>query len=113
MNHTKTVRMMAITVAVLATALASASAADVKEVWHNTCSKCHGADGSGHTVIGKKLGIKDFTDAQFQASLKDEDMLKALKEGIRKDGHLRMKPADELNDAEVKAMVAYVRSLKK
>jgi len=56
----------------------SASAADVKENWEKSCAKCHGADGKGDTKMGKKLEIKDFTDAKYQASLKDDAMFKAI-----------------------------------
>ena len=34
-------------------------AAPVAENWENHCAKCHGADGSGNTKIGKKLKLKD------------------------------------------------------
>ena len=45
--------------------------------------------------------------------MKDEDMLKAVKEGIKdKDGAVRMKPAEGVTDDEIKALVQHVRSLK-
>jgi mono/diheme cytochrome c family protein len=95
------------------------SAADVKANWDSICAKCHGADGKGDTKIGQKLGIKDFTDAKVQDSIKDEDAVKAVKDGIKDaDGRTKMKAyvtgADTpLSDDEVKALVAYVRGLKK
>ena len=91
----------------------SASAADVKENWDKSCKKCHGADGKGDTTIGKKLEIKDLTDAKVQASLKDDAMFKAIKEGVKDGDKVRMKAAEGLSDEEIKAMVAYVRTLKK
>jgi cytochrome c6 len=102
----------------LATAL-SAKAAEAKETWESQCSKCHGAEGKGDTKIGAKLGCKDFTDAKVQADIKDADALKAIKEGIKDaDGKTKMKAfvagADSpLSDDEVKALLAYVRGLKK
>ena len=63
----------------------SLHAADAKEIWAKNCLKCHGEDGNGKTVMGKKLGIKDYTDAKVQAELKDEQMARAIKEGIKKD----------------------------
>lgn len=101
------------TVATLALTALSASAADAKQTWETTCAKCHGADGKGDTKMGKKLDIKDLTDAKLQASVKDEEMLKAIKEGVRDGEKLKMKAAEGLNDEEMKALVAYVRSLKK
>ena len=63
--------------------------------------------------MGQRLGVKDFTDAKVQADLKDDAMTKAIKEGMKNaDGKTLMKPFDTLTDDEVKALVAYVRSLK-
>jgi cytochrome c553 len=101
------------TVAACAAMVVSASAADVKETWAKDCAKCHGPDGKGDTKMGKKLEIKDFTDAKYQDSLKDEAMLKAIKEGVKDGDKVRMKAAEGLSDEEIKAMVAYVRTLKK
>jgi cytochrome c553 len=95
------------------------SAADAKANWDTICAKCHGADGKGGTKIGQMLHILDFTDAKVQAGIKDEDAVKAIKDGIKDaDGKTRMKAyvtgADTpLTDDEVKALVAYVRGLKK
>lgn len=96
------------------TAGLSAKAADAKENWDSLCAKCHGADGKGDTMIGKKFGCKDFTDAKVQADLKDDVATKAVKEGLKSDeGKTLMKPFDQLSDDEIKALVAYVRGLKK
>jgi cytochrome c6 len=102
-----------VTVAACAAMVVSASAADVKENWEKSCAKCHGSDGKGDTKMGKKLEIKDFTDAKVQASLKDDAMLKAIKEGVKDGDKTRMKAAEGLSDEEMKALVAYVRAFKK
>jgi mono/diheme cytochrome c family protein len=45
--------------------------------------------------------------------LKDDAAAKTIKEGMKdKDGKTLMKPFDTLSDDEIKALVAYVRSLK-
>ncbi len=96
------------------TAALSAKAADAKENWDNQCAKCHGAEGKGDTKMGQKLGAKDFTDAKVQADLKDDAATKAIKAGLKSpDDKTLMKPFDTLSDDEVKALVAYVRGLKK
>ena len=77
------------------------------------CAKCHGPDGKGDTKMGKKLEIKDFTDAKVQASFKDEELLKAIKEGVKDGEKTRMKAAEGLSDEEIKALVTYVRAFKK
>jgi len=99
--------------AACAAMIVSVSAADVKENWEKSCAKCHGPDGKGDTKMGKKLEIKDFTDAKYQDSLKDEAMLKAIKEGVKDGDKTRMKAAEGLSDEEMKALVAYVRKFKK
>ena len=91
-----------------------ASAADAKENWEKLCAKCHGADGKGQTKMGQKLGLRDYTDAKVQESLKDDEATKAIKEGLKdKEGTVRMKAAEGLSDDEIKALVQYVRSFKK
>lgn len=103
-----------ITIATLAAALVTASAADVKENWDKTCAKCHGPDGKGQTKMGQKLGIKDYTDAKVQAEMKDDEAFKAVKEGLKdKEGKTLMKPAEGLGDDDIKALVQHVRSFKK
>ncbi len=105
--------LIAATIAGIAGAL-SASAADAQANWDKQCAKCHGADGAGQTTMGKKLKLKDYTDASVQAAFTDEEAATAIKEGIKEDGKTKMKAyGDVLSDDEVKALVAHVRSLKK
>lgn len=92
-----------------------AQAADAKENWEKHCAKCHGTEGKGDTKMGQKLGVKDYTDAKVQEKLKDEEMTKATKEGVKDaEGKVKMKGfADALSDDEIKALVKHIRSLKK
>ena len=63
--------------------------------------------------MGKKLQVKDYTDAKVQADLKDADMFKSIKEGVTADGKERMKAfKDDLTDAEITDLVAYIRHMK-
>jgi cytochrome c6 len=96
------------------TAALTASAADSKENWNTLCKKCHGEDGKGQTVMGKKNGAKDYTDPKVHEALKDEAAFKAIKEGFKdKDGKVLMKPAEGLSDDDIKALVGYMRAFKK
>ncbi len=99
--------------AILAAAALSASAADAKATYEKDCAKCHGKDGKGQTITGKKQGARDYTDPKVQAELKDEAAFKAIKEGYKKDGKEVMKPAEGLSDDEIKDLVAYMRKFKK
>jgi mono/diheme cytochrome c family protein len=93
--------------------LGIAARADAPDTWKPNCQSCHGATGAG-SKGGKKLGVKDLTDAAYQKTFTDDQMFKDLKEGLTKDGKTLMKPfADKLSDDQIKALVAYVRTLSK
>jgi len=102
---------------VLSTLLASAwvsRAADAKATYEKSCAKCHGKDGKGGTTMGKKLGVKDYTDPKVQADLKDDAAFKAIKEGLKDSASkTQMKPAEGLSDADIKGLVEYMRTFKK
>lgn len=92
----------------------SMSAADVKANWETHCVKCHGADGKGNTRMGRQSGVKDYTDAKVQEAMKDDKAIKIIKEGIVEKGKKKMDPyGDKLNDDEIKALIAHMRSFKK
>ena len=81
-------------------------AADAGALWGQHCASCHGKDGSGNTAMGKKLGLKNYTKEQ---SFSDAEAANVIKNGKGKMKGYK----DKLSDADVKALVAYVRSLKK
>ncbi len=95
--------------------LTMAHADATKDAWEANCRKCHGPDGKGDTKMGKKVEVRDYTDAKVQAEMKDEEMIKAIKEGVKdKAGKERMKGyAETYKDDQIKALVAYVRAFKK
>ncbi|HEV2208693.1 MAG TPA: c-type cytochrome [Verrucomicrobiae bacterium] len=105
-------KLVVIGLALAAAGALSAHAGDAKETFEKDCAKCHGVDGKGDTKMGKKLEIKDLTDAKIQGT-KDADLAKAIKEGIKDGDKVRMKAFADLSDDEVKALVAYVHNLKK
>lgn len=107
-------KLLIVSMGILVGTALSAGAADAKAIYEKDCAKCHGIDGKGDTKMGKKLGVKDYTDSKVQAELKDPDAFRAVKEGLKdKDGKVLMKPADGLSDEEIKALVAYMRTFKK
>lgn len=106
-------RILTLSIAIMAVSALSAGAADAKATYEKDCAKCHGKDGKGQTVTGKKQGAKDYTDAKVQEELKDDAAFKAIKEGYKKDGKEVMKPAEGMSDDEIKALVAYMRTFKK
>ena len=75
------------------------------------CAGCHGEDGKGKTKLGIKTGARDYTDAKVKASLKDEDMIKGIKEGVKVDGKVVMHalPEGKATEAEIKALAEYMK----
>jgi cytochrome c553 len=107
-------KILALAAACAALATLAAFGADAATNWKEHCAKCHGDSGKGDTKMGKKLSIADLTDAAVQAKFTDADALKAMKDGIKdKSDKQTMKPAENINDDEMKALVAHVRTLKK
>ena len=72
------------------------------------CKMCHGATGTGDTPIGKKFGIKPFSDPEI-AKKSDSDL-----QGITTNGSGKM-PAykDKLTEDQIKSLVAHIRTLQK
>jgi len=107
-------KLFMLSIAAMALATLSARAGDAKALYDQSCAKCHGADGKGDTKVGQKLGVKDYTTAAVQDALKDDVAFKSIKEGLKdKDGKSLMKAADGITDADIKALVAYMRTFKK
>ena len=81
-------------------------AADAAANWSKLCASCHGKDGSGNTAMGKKLGVQNYSKAQ---GFSDAEAANVIKNGKGKMKGYK----DKLSDADVKALVAYIRSLKR
>jgi mono/diheme cytochrome c family protein len=104
----------ALTVSMLVAAPLSARAADAKTNWDNNCAQCHGKDGKADTKMGRTLNARDLTDPNVQAAFTDAKATQSIKEGVKQNGKTTMKAfAGKLTDDEIKALVAYVRTLKK
>jgi cytochrome c553 len=88
--------------------------AEAKANFEKYCAGCHGKDGKGDTKLGEKLEARDYTDPKVQSTLKEADMFKAIKEGLKKGDKVLMKPYnDKFSDAQIKALVAHIKSFAK
>jgi mono/diheme cytochrome c family protein len=106
--------ILIITAISLAAFTFSANAADSKTNWANNCAQCHGPTGKGDTKMGKMLNAADLTDPKKQASFTDAQATAAIRDGIKQGGKTTMKAfGGKLTDDEIKALVAYVRTIKK
>jgi cytochrome c6 len=90
-------------------------AADAPANWKKHCTLCHAADGTGATKQGKKLKLKDYTDPAVQAELKDDEMIRVIKEGVKNDAGKFDMPeyAKKLTDEEIAALITFIRAMKK
>jgi mono/diheme cytochrome c family protein len=95
---------------------AIAHAATAQELWTKDCQKCHAADGSASGPMGKKLGLKNYTDAAVQAAMTDEHIVEAIKNGAKdeKTGKQTMPGyADKYSAEDIQGLVALIRGFKK
>jgi len=83
-------------------------AADQKtqDLYKSKCQGCHGPDGKA-SVIGKKLGARDFQDPDV-AKMSEAELVT-----ITTDGKNKM-PAykGKLTDDQIKALVKYIKEMK-
>jgi mono/diheme cytochrome c family protein len=108
----KTIVSMIITL--LAASAVSVRAADAKALWAANCAQCHGPTGHADTKMGKTLNAKDLTDPKVQAEFTDAKATQSIKDGVKQNGKTTMKAfGGKLTDDDIKALVAYVRTLKK
>jgi cytochrome c553 len=77
------------------------------------CAKCHGPEGKGQTKMRRQAGAKDYTDPKVQAEITDERAVKAIKVGLSLKRKEVMKPAQNLSDDEVRALIAHIRAFAK
>lgn len=106
--------ILSITIALLAASTMTLRAADAKANWDANCAQCHGKTGAADTKMGKQLNAKDLTDPKVQAAFTDAKATESIKNGVKEGGKTTMKAfGDKLSADEIKALVAYVRTLKK
>jgi mono/diheme cytochrome c family protein len=89
----------------LALALPLTAFADGAAIYKTKCAPCHGPDGSGQTPVGKNLKVRDLRSAEVQ-KLTDAEITKVLTEGKGK------MPASKLPAADIKTVIAFIRTLK-
>jgi cytochrome c6 len=96
--------MTLLALGVLGICSSPATAQDAASTFKSKCAMCHGADGKGG-----KMGTKDFASPDTQSQTDAQ-----LIETITKGKPPRM-PAygGKISDAEIKDLVAYIRTFKK
>ncbi|HVR11587.1 MAG TPA: cytochrome c [Thermoanaerobaculia bacterium] len=88
-------------------AMAAAAAADTTVLFKDTCSGCHGANGSG-TPLGRTLKVRDLRTPEVQS------MSAAELAGVITRGKGAMPSFEKkLSEAEIARLVDYIRTLKR
>lgn len=82
---------------------------DSANLYKTKCAVCHAPDGSGDSVMGKKLGAKDLRSDEVQKK-SDAELNDLITNGLGKT-----MPAykDKLTADQIKGLVAYIRELAK
>ena len=105
MKATRLVLLIAIVAMVFAPL--AAFAADGAAVYKAKCGSCHGPDGKGETSIGKAMKLRSLAAADVQKT-SDADLTKVISDGKGKMPAYKGK----LTADEIKALVAFIRTLK-
>ncbi len=84
--------------------LVPAQQKDVKLFFQRTCAACHGLDGSARGLNGQKLPGRVLSDARWQGSKKDADLVNSILKG--KGGMPSFQ--SQLSETEVETLVAEI-----
>ncbi len=82
---------------------------DAASLFKDNCAKCHGKEGRAKGFKAKLAGVRNLTDAKWHESVTDERIFNSIA-----NGRGRMPAfAKKFTDAQIEALVAFVRSLRK
>jgi len=83
-----------------------------KEIYARTCAACHGIGGEGDGPVAAALPTKpsSFTDPEHSTYYSEQGRLYIIKKGV--EGTLMVGWEKALNEEEIQAVYAYVRSLR-
>jgi cytochrome c6 len=106
MTLCKRVALFALAVALAVPMIAGAQGSGA-DIYKTKCAQCHGADGSGSTSMGKTMGLKPLSSAEVQG-MSDADLTALITNGKGK----MLAYKSKLSDADISALVKYVKTLK-
>ena len=80
-----------------------------RAVYEARCTRCHGADGAGHTRMAEIVEPPDMSDPAWQRQRSDARMIASVANGRGQMPAFKKK----LSRQEIAAAVAYIRMLKR
>ena len=107
-NWTKAIVMSAGLLAFAGISLSAKADDKSAATFKQKCAGCHGADGKGETPAGKAMNVQSFASPET-AKMTDQELADVIEKGKGK----MPKYGASLKPDDIKAMVAYVRSLAK
>lgn len=87
-----------------------AGAEDAAKIFARSCAPCHGKEGTPNAMFTKQ-GVRNFKDAAWQKKTTDAQIEKMIQEG--KKGTMMASFQKQLSAKDIKALVAYIRTLGK
>lgn len=81
---------------------------DAAAIYKARCALCHGPDGAGQTATGKAMKVRDLRSAAVQ-KMTDKDLAAVIANGKGKMPAYKSK----LGQADIDALVTFIRGLKK
>jgi mono/diheme cytochrome c family protein len=81
---------------------------DASKLFKDNCAKCHGKDGRAKGLHGRLVGARNLTNAKWQASVQDEQIIAAIKKGPGAMPSFERK----FSQAQIESLVTYVRHFK-
>ena len=87
----------------------AAQGVDGAALFGQKCAVCHGKTGTPLPVFANQ-GVRNFRDAQWQASKTDADLQQSITKG--REGTLMRAFEKELSKAQIEALVKHIRTLK-
>lgn len=89
----------------------------IERLWRAKCASCHGDDGKGQTVQGKKMDIRDLASAAVQKDLTDDKVRDTILNGVKEEKGGKKKEMDAFKDKlrpeQLQGLITYVRGLAK
>ena len=92
-----------------AVAPSAVAAAPAETLYKQKCSKCHGADGSGETSMGRIFNAPDFTDGGWWAKHSSGELVGVITRGKKNMPAFGKK----LTRAQIASLAAYVQRFKR
>jgi mono/diheme cytochrome c family protein len=95
--------------------LSAGNAAHGQSIYDQLCWRCHGRSGKSDGPVSDAMNPRprDLTDRAYMSTVSDEQLLTVIKHGGPSVGKspAMMAFKDVLSDADIRALVAYLRTL--